>query len=82
MDLKQIAAGGAPDEVAEPFQTLNKAFGRLLWEEATAQEPGLGLDEDETVLVFAEASSNLRVRTIYQHSPTWREDANQSFSRP
>ena len=40
LDSKKIVAGGAADEDAEPFKALNEAFGRLLGEEADAQERG------------------------------------------
>ena len=55
MDLKKLVTGGAADEVAEQFTDLNEAFGRLFGEEANAQEPGHGLDEDEILLVFVGA---------------------------
>ena len=77
MGLKQVVTGCAPDEVAEPLKDLDGAFGRLLGEEANAQEPGLGLDED--ALVSAEASSKLRVQSIYQDSLALHEDASSKL---
>ena len=59
MGPKVIAKGGAADVVADPFKALNDASGRLFGEEANAQGPGLGFDEDEAVLVFAGAGIEL-----------------------
>ena len=76
MDLKQIVAGCAPDEVPGPFKALNEASDRLFREEANAQEPGLDSTKTRPNLLLLGLSSDLRVKSMYQHMPTWRGDAS------
>ena len=47
VELEEVRAGSSTDESAEPFGALDEAVRGLSGEDAAAQEPGLGLGEDE-----------------------------------
>ena len=79
MDLKQVVTGGAPDEVTKPIGAFNEALGRLFGEEADAQKADLVLTKTGPYLFLPGLVSKLRVQSIYQDSPAFREEASSKL---